>query len=148
MLYFLSTGNQYTLVSSAFLLIFSPCFAWYHLLLRTTHNMPYHATIILGLHALCVCRFEQHTKIRRRVWLCVSTYLYAFVHTKHISCHNWQTTMTLNANTCYTKKVAWLRSDPDSGTLLSVHTSIIAKESRLRVTHNNHQKWTLVSDFG
>lgn len=40
-------------------------------------------------------------------------------------------------------QVAWLRSDPDTGTLLTVHTSIIAKDSRLRVTHNNRRQWYL-----
>ncbi|RWS28855.1 lachesin-like protein, partial [Leptotrombidium deliense] len=40
-------------------------------------------------------------------------------------------------------QVAWLRSDPDTGTLLSLHTTIIAKDHRLRVTHNNYRQWYL-----
>ncbi|RWS15612.1 lachesin-like protein [Dinothrombium tinctorium] len=40
-------------------------------------------------------------------------------------------------------QIAWLRADPDTGTLLSVHTNIIAKDNRLRVTHNNYRQWYL-----
>lgn len=40
-------------------------------------------------------------------------------------------------------QVAWLRAEPDIGTLLSVQTNVIANDPRLKVSHHNHQKWTL-----
>ncbi|KAI1296698.1 Lachesin [Halotydeus destructor] len=41
------------------------------------------------------------------------------------------------------KQVAWLKADPDSGTLYSVQTTIISKDPRLKVTHHSNQKWAL-----
>lgn len=40
-------------------------------------------------------------------------------------------------------QVAWLQSDADSGTLLSVHEQVIAKDSRIRVSQSSLRNWRL-----
>ena len=41
-------------------------------------------------------------------------------------------------------QVAWLRSDEDLATLISVQTTVLSNDPRFRVlSSNNNQKWTL-----
>lgn len=40
-------------------------------------------------------------------------------------------------------KVAWLQADADSGTLLSVHEQVIAKDNRIRVSQSSLRNWRL-----